>query len=136
MTAAIIELKDENREKFLLLPTVAAQLPGEYNMSVLHTCIDRQNNLRIWPVRLPSPDGRVNMWHRSAAEHAEVAMTKWIRIKPNMSLGAYDRFETTVVIPDPEWPDLPFNEILRIAFRDRVITSLDHIVVKQLLGYA
>jgi hypothetical protein len=63
-------------------------------------------------------------------------MTKWIRIKPNMALGAYDRFEATVAIPDPEWPNLAFNEILRIAFRDRVIASLEHIVVKQLLGYA
>jgi hypothetical protein len=136
ITAAIIELKDENREKFLLMPPVAAQLPGEYHMSTLHTCIDRQGNLRIWPVRLPTPDGRVNEWHRSAREHAEVAMAKWIRIKANMSLKAYERFEMTSPISDPEWPDLTFNEILRIAFRDRVISTLDHIVVKQLLGYA
>ena len=44
-------------------------------------------------VRLPGPDGKHLEWHRSAAEAAEAAETRWIRIKANMALGAYEIFE-------------------------------------------
>ena len=37
-------------------------------------------------------------------------------------------------IPDPIWPELSFDAIYRIAFKDRVIRSLDHPVVKRLRG--
>ena len=62
------------------------------------------------------------------------AMTRWVRIKANMSLGAYEIFEAEGSIPDPVWPDLSFGEIYRIAFRDRLINSPDHPVIKRLHG--
>jgi hypothetical protein len=37
---------------------------------------------------------------------------------------------------EPVWPDLSFQELVRIAYRDRMITSLDHAVVKRLRGLA
>ena len=73
-------------------------------------------------------------WHRSAAEAAELAMRRWVRVKANMSLGAYEIFEAASTIPDPEWPELPFQELLRIAFRDRLVDRLDHAVIKRLRG--
>ena len=79
-------------------------------------------------------DGRTNDWHVSAATAAQQAMKKWIRIKSNMSLRAYEIFEAEASIPDPIWPDLSFDAIYRIAFKDRVIRSLEHPVVKRLRG--
>ena len=38
---------------------------------------------------------------------AEKAMTKWMRVKANMSLGAYDLWEAQATFAEPEWPDLP-----------------------------
>ena len=66
-------------------------------------------------------------------EAAELARTKWVRVQANMTLGAY---EVTYAehLPDPEWPDVPFQELLRIAFKDRYIDSLDHPVLRQLRG--
>jgi hypothetical protein len=62
-------------------------------------------------------------------------MSKWIRVKANMSLGAYEIWEAQGKLPDPEWPDLPYKELLRIAFRDqKIINDLDHPVVKRLRG--
>jgi len=91
--------------------------------------------LFMWPVRTPAADGRTNDWHVSAATAAQHAMTKWIRIKSNMSLRAYEIFEAESTIPDPIWPsELTFDSIYRIAFKDRVIRSLDHPVVKRLRG--
>ena len=44
--------------------------------------------------------------------------------------------EAADTIPDPEWPTLSFQELLRIAFRDRLIDRLDHPVIKRLRGLA
>jgi hypothetical protein len=132
-TLAIIELKDD-REIYLLLPPIARELPGEFKTAVLHTVINRQGVLHLWPVMLPTPDGRINEWHRSAAEAAELAMRRWIRIKANMGLGAYEIFEAASTISEPEWPETPFSELLRIAFRVRLVDRLDHAVIKRLRG--
>ena len=113
-----------------------ADLSTESVPSTLFTAINRQGVVFLWPVRLPGPDGKTNEWWRSAREAAELAMTKWVRIKANMSLGAYEMFTAESVMQDPEWPDLTFAELLRIAFRDRIITSPDHPVVKRLRGLA
>ena len=132
---ALIELRDD-REIYLLTPDIARQLPGEFVMATLYTAINRQGVVSLWLVKLPPPDGRIVEWHRSAAEAAELAMRKWIRMKANMTLGAYEIFESQGVIPDPEWPTLPFHELLRIGFRDRYVGSLDHAVIKRLRGHA
>ena len=87
--AAIIEVK-EDREVYLVTPSMALALPGEFSTVTLFTTINRQGTLHIWPVKLPTPEGRQNEWHRSAAEAAERAMKKWVRVTSSMSLGAYE----------------------------------------------
>jgi hypothetical protein len=129
----IIELRDD-RETYLVAPPVARDLPGEFVMANVYTAINRQGVVQLWPVRLPAVDGRVLEWHRSAAEAAELAMQKWVRVKANMALGAYEIFEAASTIPDPEWPEQSFQDLLRIAFRDRLIDSLGHPVIKRLRG--
>jgi hypothetical protein len=131
--AALIELK-EDRETFLVTPLMAAELPGEFVAATLYMAINRQGVVHLWPVKLPGADGKHNEWHRSAAEAAELAMDKWVRITANMALGAYEIFEAIGDLPDPAWPELPFPEILRIAFRDRIVDSFDHPVVQRLRG--
>jgi hypothetical protein len=51
-----------------------------------------------------------------------------------MSLGAYEVFEATGELPEPQWPELPFSQILQIAFKDKYIDSLDHPVLRKLRG--
>jgi hypothetical protein len=131
--AAIIEVK-EDREVYLVMPDMATNLPGEFSTAMLLTTINRQGTLHIWPVKLPTPEGRQNEWHRSAAEAAERAMKKWVRVTSSMSLGAYEIFEAGGDLPEPVWPDYTFEEILKIAFRDRVVDRADHPLVQRLLG--
>jgi hypothetical protein len=133
--AAIIELK-EDREVYLVTPDIALELPGEFGVASLYSTINRQGVLHLWPVKLPGPDGRHNEWHRSAAEAAEQAMIGWIRITANMSLGAYEMFKAMGDIPDPVWPESSFQEILKVAFRDHVVDSLDHPLIQRLRGAA
>jgi hypothetical protein len=130
---AIIELK-EDRETYLLSPVIAQQLPGEFNAVTLNTAINRQGVLQIWPVKLPGPDGKHNEWHRSAAEAAERAMEKWVRVTANMSAGGYDIYEASGELPEPVWPEISFEEILKIAFRDRYVDDVGHPLLQKLRG--
>lgn len=98
----------------------------------LFVAIDRQGVLFVWPVKLPRD--RALEWHRSAMEAAQRAMDTWISVRANMHLSAYEVFEATGDLGDPDWPAATFGEILAVAFRDRVIDSFDHDLLKRLRG--
>lgn len=129
----IIELKDE-REEYIVTAALVPELTGEFVTKTLFTAINRQGTVFFWPVRLPSPDGKDLDWWRSGREAAELAMSNWVRLKANMNVGAYDIFQAESTIAEPEWPDVGFWDLIKIAFRDHLITSTDHLVIKRLRG--
>ena len=131
---ALIDLKDE-REDYLVRPEVLSELAGEVVFKTIFTAINRQGVVFLWPVRLPALDGK-SEWSRSQREGAELAMTKWVRLKANMSLGAYEITVAESEMADPVWPELPYQQLLQIAYRDRMITTVDHPVVRRLRGLA
>ena len=130
---AVVELKEES-ETYLVAPELRSEIPSELIPKILFTTINRQGVLTLWPVRLPGEDGRLDDWNASALEAAEMAQERWIRVAANMSLGGYEIYEATGNLPDPEWPELTFAEILKIAFRGRYIENLDHPVIRRLRG--
>jgi len=130
---AILELKDD-RESYLVNLAAVPELQNECYIATLFTAITRTGVLFLWPVRVPAADGKVNDWHASAALAAEHAMRGWVRIRANMNLRAYEIFQAESKIPDPDWPDIPFQELCRIGFRDRIIHQADHPVLKRLRG--
>jgi hypothetical protein len=134
-TVRAIELQDE-REFYILGPEVRDALEGFATTVTLFATMTTTRTFTLWPVKRPGPDGRENSAHKSAAEAAERAITQWTRIQWNNHVKAYDQFETAGKIPDPEWPEIPMRELVRIAFRDRYIEILDHPVVRQLFGLA
>ena len=73
---------------------------------------------------------------QSASEAAERAMVNWIRLAANMSLGAYEISEAIANYGEPEWPEHSFMDILKIAFRNRVIETSEHPVIQELRGLA
>jgi hypothetical protein len=88
------------------------------------------------PVQGPGPDGKWNLWHQSRASAIEVAEKKWVRMTPNLIRHAYDVVEPVGNLPTPVWPDLPFDELVELGFRGRMITTIDHPHVQTLLGAA
>jgi hypothetical protein len=130
---AMIDLK-EDREDFLVLPELLPELAGEVVFKTIFTAINRQGVVFLWPIRLPAPDDRKSDWARSAREAAELAMGRWVRLKSNMSLGAYEINLAESIMVEPEWPELSFQDLVRIAYRDRMITNLEHAVVRRLRG--
>ena len=130
---AFLELK-EDRETYVVDLRAVPELASECYIATLFTAITRTGVLFQWPVRVPAADGRSNGWHVSAAVGAEQAMKNWIRIRSNMSLQAYEIFLAESKIPEPEWPDLTFQEIFRIAVKDKLINQRNHPVIKRLRG--
>jgi hypothetical protein len=135
LETAVIELK-EDRETYLVAPHLWADLAAESTFSprALFTAVNRQGVLFLWPVKLPGADGRVDEWSRSALEAADLAARGWVRVQANMALGAYEVFQATGNLPEPEWPDLPLKELLRVAFRDRFVDTIDHPILRRLRG--
>ena len=133
LETAVLELKEE-RETYLVDPALWPELPSELIPKVLFTTMNRQGVLSLWPVRMPGEDGRLDEWNNSALEAAEMAKNSWIRLVANMSLGAYEVYEAAGNLPEPEWPDLDFAEILKVAFKGQYITDIDHPVIRRLLG--
>ena len=58
------------------------------------------------------------------------------RRQSDRSLGAYEVYTAAASWAEPEWPDLPLKEVLRLAFRDKHITTANHPVLKRLRGEA
>ena len=133
----VLELK-EDREVYLVAPELWPELVAEstFGPRALYGAINRQGVFFVWPVRLPGSDGKIDDWNRSALEAASMAESRWVRVASNMALGAYDVFEAQAGWPEPDWPDLSFGEILRVAFKGRVVETLDHPVLQRLRGEA
>ena len=131
--AMILENK-EARESYVVVPEVAQEISELVRPVMLHAAIDRQNNVLLIPVPLPGEDGTRNPWHESLAQAVEHAKLKWIRITANMHAGGYDVYEAEGELPEPEWPAHDIDALIQVAFRGKIITSLDHPVVQSLLG--
>ena len=131
--AMILENK-EARESYLVVPEVAQEISELVRPVQLHVAIDRQDNPFLIPVQLPGESGSRNPWHESLAQAIEHSKLKWIRISANMSRGNYDVYQAQAPLPDPEWPETTIDALLQVAFRGKIITSLDHAIVQTLLG--
>ena len=129
----ILELKQEG-ETYVLAAELWGTLQELLRPAVLHTCIDRRNNVFLVPVPLPGSDGRRNQWHQSLSEVVAMAEKKWVRSVANLAVGGYDLFVADAALTEPDWPTVTFEELVQIAFRGRVIESEEHPVVQELLG--
>lgn len=134
LRAFILELKEE-RETYLVDPSVAAELPGETRIVSLRLAVSRQGAVFLWPVPEPTLDGRENAWWTSARIAAEKAEREWTRMVANMSQGAYDVYVAPGVLGEPVWPDKSLGEIIKVAFGEKfIIRDGAHPVVSRLLG--
>ena len=134
MDVGILEMKEE-RETYLVTPAMMSE-PGIYELVVparLVTYITRQGVLALWPLKLEK-DGKLNPWHESALEAAQLAEEQWVSVRADMSLGAYQIFLATAELPEPEWPEHTFSELVRLGFKGLIVDAPDHPLIQQLTG--
>jgi hypothetical protein len=130
---AILQLKDDS-DCFLVMPDLLHEVGQEVRPKLLYTAISRDGNPFLWPVNLPGEDGRLDTWSQSAHAAAQIAEKSWIRLVSNRSFGAYEVMQAAGNLEDPEWPELTFQELVNLAFKDKVVDRLDHPVLRRLRG--
>jgi hypothetical protein len=130
----IIDLKDEN-EIYLVTPDLQLELSELIVPASLYTTITRQGVLSLWRVRLPKDDEKDHTAWQSAREAVSRATQRWTRIQWNFGTNAYDIYEATGITVEPDWPDVSFRDILETAFKDSLVSTADHPVIRKLRGF-
>jgi len=77
-----------------------------------------------------------NSWTDSIMRAMDAAVNDWIALESDQPHDEYmiHHSPRSKEWGDPKWPDQTLEDVLALAFRDRVIDSLDHAVAKRLLG--
>ncbi len=137
MSFDVLLLEDkDNGDYYILNQEVAQVLSSLVRPTTLRTGIDRNNNVFLIPVPLPGDDGKRNQWHQSLAQALQLAESNWIRMTANMHVGGYDVYQAESRLEEPEWPDTGMAKLIEVAFRGKVITTIDHPIVQSLQGRA
>lgn len=95
--------------------------------------MSRNNVLTVWPISL-GVDGTLSSWAESALAAAVTARSEWVRIASNREMGGYEIKARPSDGVEPAWPELDVAELLRIAFKGRVVTTMDHPIIRDLRG--
>jgi hypothetical protein len=134
MAFGLIEIQQTSRI-YLVEPKIASALQemGEATFFRAHLVltVDRNANPFLWPLKISDHD---NDWHISARMAAEAAREKWVRVTSNRPAGCYDAAVALKQGPEPLWPEMEYKELLRLAFGNRTINSLEHPVLLELRG--
>ena len=135
----LLDLKDGEDEKYIVVPQLIPEVldTGRLKPVMLYTLMTHTHKVFfLSDIPLQDADGKDNEYNRSRREAYEMAKEKWVKIQANMPLGAYEIFRAKGELPDPVWPDEPktMKEALKIAFKNKIIDSIDHPVLKQLRG--
>jgi hypothetical protein len=125
---------DRKDEVYVVAAHIVALVPDEVTPMRFVATVTRQGVFMLWPVRLPGQDGRHDEWSRTAMESAAMARSGWIRMAANIHLGSYEVFQPVADFPEAEWPDMPWDAILKLAFKNSIIDNVDHPALRQLRG--
>lgn len=130
-TYTIEEAETLDREHYIVVPELAnGMLCDDARYTNLFLTISSTGRLFFWAVK-QSAGSRRNFWAESAKAAVEIAKRGWIRLIPGHD--GYEIREATVQMPSAQWPSLDRDELIRLAFEDRIIKSDDHPVARRLI---
>jgi hypothetical protein len=122
-------LQMEGRDPYLVHPKIAEQKKEEDTIRpvLIVRYVTMAGDEGLWPLKLNDPDGKANVWNTSAQNILELAESgNWVRM---VNGGKYYRPQLSKKnleqVP-PKFTDRPFQDLVDIAFKDRIVTALDH----------
>jgi hypothetical protein len=126
----------EGRDPLIVAPNIAKMKQDEEDTIrpvLLVRYVTMTGEEALWPVKLDRPDGRSNAWNVSALNILEIATSgKWVRI---VSLKKHYRHQVSKKnfeqVP-PRFTDRSFQELVSIAFKDRMVANLEHPIWEEL----
>ena len=122
-------LQMEGRDPYLVTPKIAIQKQEEDTIRpvMIVRYVTMAGEEGLWPLKLNPPDGKSNKWNTSALNILELAESgKWVRM---VNAGKHYRHQpskkTLKEVP-PKFTDRTFKDLIDIAFKDRIVKTLDH----------
>jgi hypothetical protein len=90
--------------------------------------INNSGNPFLWYTR----EGAEDEWSESAVILQAQAVDDWLRVE---SAGThYVGIRPQDKLNEPKWPTESFPQLLKLAFGNRIVSSVDHVAVKFILG--
>jgi hypothetical protein len=124
-----------DEEMYYVHPSMIDEIRSECRWYKLFTAVNLNGSVFLWCVPMPLDDGREpNTWLVSNQEAACLAMEKWIRVASDRETGAYVVFEYEGAPKDPVWPPESLHELIKLAFKNRLIDRRDHPMILKLRG--
>jgi hypothetical protein len=129
------EGRDLEEEDWLLVDAdVEDDLADVGTMYELVLCRTSNGGYFLWRLKVEEPGGRIDGYNESAREALEEhAGEHWIKLKGDRRSRAYEvtRGSAATVV---RWPEVEIDELVRRAFKGRVVTSEDHELIRKLRG--
>jgi len=132
--AAMVLFRKDDQDIYLVDRPLWPSLLRELVPMMLYLAITRDGVVFFLPIRMAEEDGRINSWHASAHAIVQQAMTSWVRLMSNRPVGAYECVVAMGDYGEPSWPESKLEDLLRLAFKDRIIETPDHLVLRKLRG--
>jgi hypothetical protein len=131
-----------NREFYLIepdiYPEIEVRVPDFYKhagSATLRPYQTKAGQFNLWPLKMENPYSvGSNSWNLSAFNAAQECEKRWLRVYSNQAVSQWCVQESEEVYPDPEWPNLGIDELVDMASRVNVISSIDHPYIKMLRG--
>jgi hypothetical protein len=135
----LVESQDEtDNELYLIHGSLQLDLENEPEIRNhrLYVCLSlRSRNPFLIAVKMAGPDGKLSTWSRSAFAALDKAKTTWSRIFTVRETSSYrDEPSKSKNLPEPVWPSISMRDLVNLAFKDRIITSWNHPILKQYRG--
>lgn len=122
-------LQIEGRDPYLVTPKIAKLKSEEDTIRpvLIVRYVTMAGEEGLWPLKLNPPDGKSNNWNTSALHILEIAENgNWVRM---VNAGKHYRHQVsrkTLKEVPPKFTDRTFKDLIDIAFKDRIVKTLDH----------
>lgn len=128
--------KGEGEGKYLLTPDLYPEVieTKKLKLVTIYTGITYgSSDLFLSEIAEPV-NGEDNEYNRTRRSAYEMAKTQWVKLQTDE--GSYSTILAMSKLPEPVWPEEPENIVkaIEIAFKDKLIDSRDHPVLKKLRG--
>ena len=115
------------------MPQLRAEVEHLAKPYRLALTVDQGGTVFIWPLVIPDEERPLD-WHSSGMEADVFALESWVRMQSNQSLGACEIFRAQGQLSEPAWPEETWQELVKMAFRKKIIDAADHVVLQKLRG--
>lgn len=133
----ILEI-DSEKKVFWVTTKIQPQVMHDpcFTFRLCVLCVTRQGVPFIWPVKTDvEAGGSGDKFVRIPFAAMTYGREKWTRLYWSQEKREH-QIETSDLLDEPKFPDKPFPELLKLAFKGSVISTADHPAILNLKGKA